>query len=263
MRAAQPQDRETAHRWYDLNAERVLAELESNADRGLSTDEARLRLTRYGPNVLAEGRRRTPFGILLAQFSDVMVMVLIAAAVVSGFLGEWGDIAAIVIVVVLNAILGFVQEYRAERAVAVLRAMVASSARVRRDAAEFSVPSAGLVTGDIVLVEAGNIVPADLRLVDVNRLRVEEAALTGESQAVEKTSSPMGEAVLALGDRRNMAYKGTTVSYGRGTGVVVATGMRTELGRIAALLRDEEETRGACQREAGQLAQHPAPVERT
>jgi Ca2+-transporting ATPase len=181
--------------------------------------------------------------MLLAQFTDVMVLVLIGAAIIAGFLGDAGDIAAIVAIVVLNATLGFVQEYRAERAVAALKAMAAPSARVRRDGVELIVPSADLVPGDIVLLEAGSIVPADLRLLDASRLRIEEAALTGESQPAEKTNAPISGRSTTLGDQRNMSFKGTTTTYGRGTGVVVATGMRTELGRIATLLRDEEETR--------------------
>jgi len=178
-----------SHRWSEEDAERVLVNLGSSADRGLSTAEARLRLAKYGPNVLAEVRGRSPLRMLLAQFTDVMVLVLIGAAIIAGFLGDAGDIAAILAIVALNATLGFVQEYRAERAVAALKAMAAPSARVRRDGDELTVPSADLVPGDIVLLEAGSIVPADLRLLDASRLRIEEAALTGESQPAEKISA--------------------------------------------------------------------------
>ena len=246
--AAQPPERGSAHRWYDVDAERALAILGSDADRGLSSEEARLRLARHGPNVLADARRRGPVRILLAQFTDVMVLVLLGAAVVAGFLGEPEDIAAIIAIVVLNAVLGFVQEYRAERAVAALKAMAAPTARVRRDAVELNVPSADIIPGDVVVLEAGGIVPADLRLLDAKRLRVEEAALTGESMPVEKTSASIGGRDLVLGDRRNMSFKGTIIAYGRGTGVVVATGMETELGRIAGLLRDEAESRTPLQK---------------
>ena len=246
------------HDWCALDGQSVLALLDSSADHGLSEEEARLRLARYGPNVLAEGTRRSPLRMLVAQFTDVMVLVLLGAAVVAGFLGEPEDIVAIVAVVVLNAALGFVQEFRAERAVAALRAMSAPSARVRRDALDAVLPATELVPGDVVLLEAGNTVPADLRLVDASRLRIEEAALTGESQPVEKTTERIAERGLALGDRRNMAYKGTTVSYGRATGVVVATGMRTELGRIAALLHSTEETRTPLQKRLARVGRNLA-----
>ncbi|MBK5189660.1 MAG: HAD-IC family P-type ATPase, partial [Gemmatimonadaceae bacterium] len=186
--------------------------------------------------------------MLVAQFTDIFVLVLIGAAAIAAFLGEPEDIAAIVAIVLLNAVLGFVQEYRAERAMAALSAMAALTARVRRNGVDVTVPSAEVVPGDVVLLEAGNIVPADLRLIEASSLRVEEAALTGESQPVDKVTYLIAERDLAVGDRRNMAYKGTTVSYGRATGVVIATGMRTELGRIAALLRDEEETRTPLQK---------------
>ena len=238
----------TAHIWHELTADGALAALESDADRGLSTNEARSRLLQHGRNVLAEATRRSPVRMLLAQFTDVMVLVLIGSAVVAGFVGEPMDIVAIVAVVAINSMLGFVQEFRAERAMAALNAMAAPLARVRRDGTDSAVPSAELVPGDIALLEAGNIVPADLRLLDASRLRIEEAALTGESQPVEKTVDALDRRDLPLGDRRNMAYKGTTVSYGRGAGIVVATGMRTELGRIATLLRDAGETRTPLQK---------------
>jgi len=235
--------RESALDWCALEKQRVLAALRSSEDGGLSPDEASSRLAAYGPNVLAESARRGPLRMVISQFTDVMVLVLLGAAVIAGVLGEWEDIVAILAVVILNAVLGFVQEFRAERAVAALRALSAPMARVRRNAIDDLVPVSELVPGDIVLLEAGNIVPADLRLVIVRRLRVEEAALTGESEPVEKTAEPIAEGDLALGDRRNMAYKGTVVSYGRATGVVVATGMRTELGRIASLLQGVDNAR--------------------
>ena len=258
MTSLLPQGPESVHRWYALDGQRVLSVLDSSQDHGLSVEDARRRLGRYGPNVLAEGKRRRPFRMLLAQFTDVMVLVLIGAAVVAGFLGTPEDTIAIIAIVVLNAVLGFGQEYRAERAVSALKAMSAPTARVRRDAIEATVPSGDLVPGDVVLLEAGNIVPADLRLLDVSRLRVEEAALTGESQPVEKSSAPIADRELPLGDQQNMAHKGTTVSYGRGVGVVIATGMRTELGRIATLLRDEEETRTPLQKRLGRFGRNLA-----
>jgi Ca2+-transporting ATPase len=251
-------NRDAAHGWYALEGEHVLAVMDSNVRDGLSSEEARLRLKQHGPNELAEGSRRGPVRMLLAQFTDVMVLVLLAAAVIAGFLGEPQDIAAILAIVLLNAILGFVQEYRAERAVAALKALSAFIARVRRDGEVTKVPASELVPGDVVLLEAGNVVPADLRLLEVASLRVDEAALTGESQPVDKISDVLRGRNLALGDHRNMAYKGTVATYGRAVGVVVATGMRTELGRIAALLRQVEETRTPLQARLARLGRNLA-----
>ena len=222
--------------WHVLDAASVLRALGSHAATGLSSGEALRRLQECGPNALEEADRRGPARILLAQFADVIVLVLLVAAVLAALVGEVVDLVAILVIVVLDAVLGFVQELRAERAVAALRSLAAPAARVRRDAISLTVPADALVPGDVVSLEAGNVVPADLRLLATAGLRVDEAPLTGESHPVDKHGAPLPEAALALGDRFNMAYKGTTVSRGRGEGVVVATGARTELGRIASLL---------------------------
>ncbi len=177
------------------------------------------------------------------QFTDFMILVLLAAAIVSGVIGEAGDTIAIVVIVVLNAVIGFVQEYRAERAVAALRRMAAPSARVCRDNTWRNLAAAELVPGDLVQVEAGDIVPADLRVLDSDALAVDESALTGESEPVAKAETTLDDPELPLADRRNMAYKGTKVTRGRARGVLVATGMGTELGRIASLLRKQEVSR--------------------
>jgi Ca2+-transporting ATPase len=177
--------------------------------------------------------------MLAAQFTDFMILVLIAAAVIAGVVGEPQDSIAIVVIVVLNGLLGFVQEYRAERAMAALKQMAAPMASVIRDGKVHQIPGPELVPGDIVKLEAGNIVPADLRLLELASLQVNESALTGESQAVEKRVAQLQEAELPLGDRFNLAFKGTVVTYGRAHGLVVATGMQTELGKIAALLSGE------------------------
>ena len=178
-----------------------------------------------------------------------MIVVLLAAAVIAGFLGEPADTVAIVAIVVLNAAIGFVQEYRAENAMAALRKMAAHQARVLRNGEPASVPAAELVPGDIVLLEAGNVVPADLRVSESAQLRIGEAALTGESQPAEKQSRPVDpDPQSALGDRASMAYKGTVVHYGRGRGIVVATGIETELGRIAEMLDERSEVKTPLQR---------------
>ena len=241
MTSAPSPAREIPRDWHTLESAQVLDGVSSRVETGLSVDEATLRLSRHGPNELAEARRRGPLRVFIAQFKDVMVLVLVGAAIVAGMVGEPQDIWAILAIVLLNALLGFVQEYRAERAVEALRAMTALTARVRRGGVEATIPAPGVVPGDVVILEAGQVVPADVRLIEVNRLRTEEAALTGESRPVDKTTVAIGGDDLPIGDRRNMAYKGTTVTYGRALGVVVATGMRTELGRIATLLRSEAE----------------------
>ena len=209
----------------------------ASSERGLSWEEASQRLSRHGLNVLAERSRRTALGLLVGQFKDFMILVLLAAAVISGLIGDFKDTIAIVAIVALNAAIGFVQEYRAERAIEALKAMAAPTATVLRDGSTAVIPAAELVPGDIVLLEAGGIVPADLRLLEAASLKVDEAALTGESVPVEKSTEPLPKETLPINDRKNMAYKSTIVTYGRGSGVVVASGMATEFGKIATLLQ--------------------------
>ena len=193
--------------------------------------------------------------MFLDQFKDFMIMVLIAAAAVSGIIGELIDTIAIVVIVILNAIIGFVQEYRAEKAMKALKEMAAPVALTLRDGDRVSITASELVPGDVVLLEAGKIVPADIRLTESAQLKIEEAALTGESIPVEKSVNPLHEESIPLGDRKNLAYKGTIVSYGRGMGMVVATGMKTELGRIATLLQEEEEVKTPLQKRLAKFGQ--------
>jgi len=244
--------------WHRREVADVIRALGTDRAQGLRPEEAARRLRVYGPNVIVEGRRRGSLRMLLAQFADFMVLILLASAVVAGVIGEPQDSVAIAIILVLNAALGFVQEYRAERAMAALKALAAPQARVRRGGGIAGVPSAELVTGDVVVLEAGNAVAADLRLVEAAQLKIDEAALTGESEPVDKQEEAIGDESASLGDRRNMAYKGTLVTYGRGVGVVVATGMGTELGRIAALLQATEETRTPLQRRLAHFGQRLA-----
>jgi len=226
--------------FHQKSDEETLAELRSSRS-GITADEAQERLTKYGPNELVEKKKKTLFMMFLGQFSDFMILVLIAAAIISGIIGEASDTIAIIVILILNAALGFTQEYRAEKAMAALKKMAASFATVLRSNEHCAVPAAELVPGDIVLLEAGNVVPADLRLLESAYLKIEEAALTGESMPVEKQTEALSDETLPLGDRKNMLYKGTFVTFGRGTGVVTATGMQTELGRIATMLQGEEE----------------------
>jgi len=219
-----------------------------SSGRGLTSEEARQRLEDYGPNELVEKKRKPLWMMFLDQFKDFMILVLIAAAVVAGVIGEPLDSIAIAVIVLLNAVLGFVQEYRAEKAMAALKKLAAPSASVIRDGRPESIPAERLVPGDLVVLEAGNVVPADVRLTEAVQFRTEEAALTGESVPVEKDTGALLEADLPIGDRKNMAYKGTLATYGRGRGLVTETGMQTELGRIAALLQDQEEGRTPLQK---------------
>jgi P-type Ca2+ transporter type 2C len=210
--------------------------LGTSADGGLAPAEASARLRELGPNALLARHGVPVFRMLLRQFSDVMVLVLAAAAVLAGVIGEPQDTIAIGAILLLNAMLGFVQEFRAERALDALRAVSVPPARVRRSGLGLVVPATDLVPGDLVLLEPGNLVPADLRLTEATQLRIEEAALTGESQPVEKDCLAMVVPQATLGDRLTMVYRGTAVVHGRGAGLVVATGMETELGRVANLL---------------------------
>ena len=233
--------------WHQRDAAELLDALGSS-ELGLSLDAASERLREYGPNELTEKAKKTAFMMFLDQFRDFMILVLIAAAVISGFIGEVSDTIAIIVIVVLNAVIGFIQEYRAEQAMAALKKMSAPSATVMRNGAPVIVASSELVPGDIVLLEAGNVVPADARLIRSVQLKIEEAALTGESVPVEKSTAVLHDEHLPLGDRTNMAFKGTYVTYGRGTGLITATGMDTELGRIASMLQESGEIRTPLQR---------------
>ena len=240
--------------WYQKDIKENF-ELLKSSDRGLSSEEAAERLLEYGPNELKEVKKKTLFMMFLDQFKDFMIMVLMAAAVVSGIIGELVDTIAIVVIVILNAIIGFVQEYRAEKAMKALKQMAAPTALALRDNNIISVHASELVPGDIVMLEAGRIAPADIRLIESAQLKIEEAALTGESVPVEKTVETFSGESIPLGDRKNMAYKGTIVSYGRGTGMVVATGMETELGKIATLLQEEEEVKTPLQKRLAKFGQ--------
>ncbi len=227
----------------------------NTSQEGLSSGESAERLDKYGFNVLKEIKKKTVFMMFLDQFKDFMIMVLIAAAVVSGIIGELVDTIAIVVIVILNAIIGFVQEYRAEKAMKALKAMSAPSALALRDNNFVNIPASELVPGDIVMLEAGRIVPADMRLTEAARLKIEEAALTGESIPVEKSNESLSEESIPVGDRINMAFKGTTVSYGRGTGIVTSTGMQTELGKIATLIQEAEEVKTPLQKRLAKFGQ--------
>lgn len=227
--------------WHVSSVEEILAVLKTDAAQGLSDGQAAELLQRIGPNELREQGGRQAGKILWEQITATMVLILIAAALISGLLGKWLEAFAILAIVILFVVLGFVQEYRAEQAMAALKRLAVPRVRVRRNGKVVEISARELVPGDIVLLEAGNILPADLRIIESANLRVQEASLTGESEAVEKSTGALREREVPLGDRRNMAYMGTTVTYGRGAGVTVATGMETELGNIAGMLQASRE----------------------
>ncbi|MFZ5524154.1 MAG: calcium-translocating P-type ATPase, PMCA-type [Pseudomonadota bacterium] len=241
-------DNSNKHHWHMLSAAETAQQLETNPQSGLSSAHAAKRLAHFGANELKEKRARSPWRMLFDQFSDFMIIVLIIAAVVSGIVGDVEDTVAIIVIVILNAVIGFVQEYRAERAMAALKKMAEAGAHVLRDGHAEIVNASELVPGDVVLLEAGNVVPADLRIIEAVRLKIDESALTGESVAVEKQTQPLDIAAAPLGDKICLAYKGTIVTYGRARGLVTATGMNSELGKIAALLGADNEARTPLQR---------------
>lgn len=226
--------------WHTRSPKEVLAELNTFLDQGLTQIEAETRLIQYGPNRLLECVRISPWKLLLSQFQNVLVIILLIATAISGFLGEEVEAITIAAIVLLAVALGFVQEYRAERAMEALKKMAAPTAKVIRDGDEREIPAEELVPGDVILLAAGDRIPADARLVREANLRTEEAALTGESLPAEKTTDAIAGPDAPVGDRRNMVYGGTSVSHGRGAAVVTATGMHTEFGKIAAMLQKVE-----------------------
>src|SRR5512142_1041208 len=219
----------------------VVGELKTDPHEGLSSEEARKRLSEYGPNELREKPRPSLLQMLFEQFKNFLIILLVVAAAVSAALGELTDAGMIMAIVILNAVLGVVQESKAEQALAALKKMAAPNARVVRDGSVTDVPSRDLVPGDLVLLEAGNYVPADMRLVEAVNLKVEEAALTGESVPVEKQAEKALKEDIPLGDRINCAFMSTVVSYGRGKGIVISTGMDTQIGSIAEMIQSYAE----------------------
>ncbi|MDZ7341851.1 MAG: cation-translocating P-type ATPase [candidate division KSB1 bacterium] len=244
--------------WHTLTTDAALKELNVDAQLGLNHDEATARLDTYGPNELIERRKKHPLMLLLEQFGSMLVIILIVAAVISGFLGKPTETIAILAIVFLFAILGFVQEYRAEKAMAALKKLTVPIVRVRRNGELLEISARDLVPGDIIILEAGNLVPADARLIDCVNLKIQEAALTGESDAVEKNTAALARTDLTLGDRINMAYMGTMVTYGHGEAVAVATGMNTQLGRVAALIQEVEHEMTPLQRRLNQVGKFMA-----
>jgi len=227
--------------WWQLETSELGALLATDLLSGLSQQEARVRLEKYGANQLKEKKGPGPWRIFLSQFQDFIVWVLISAALISGFLREWVDALAILVIIVLNAILGFIQEYRAEKSLAALKKLSSPTSKVIRDGKQMIVPSADLVIGDLITLEAGDHVPADCRLISLTPgFATQEASLTGESNPVAKTTLALEEKGIPLADRANMVYLGTSVVSGKAKAVVVETGMQTELGKIAGMIQEIE-----------------------
>lgn len=238
--------------WYNLSAMETLKALETD-QVGLRSEDARKRLEKYGPNELIEGEKISPLKIFLSQFKNALILILLGAALAAAAIGEVIDAIVIFIIVGFASILGFVQEYRAERAIESLKKMAAPKAVVIRDGKETEIESKDLVPGDIIVLRMGSKVPADARIIEEANMKVEEAALTGESVAVEKSPVKISARSPPLGDRFNMLYMGTTVVYGRGTAAVTGTGMKTEFGKIAGMLQEIEEKKTPFQKKLDRL----------
>jgi Ca2+-transporting ATPase len=239
--------------WHTMTNKDVLQRLKSKIDAGLSSTEVKARQEQYGLNELKEAPPTSFWQMLWSQINSFVIYMLLGAAIISALLGDYVEAIAIMAIVVLNAILGIIQESRAEAALAALKKLAAPEASVLRDGKRVSVPAPQLVPGDIVFLEAGNFIPADMRLLEAVNLRIDEASLTGESVSVQKDAQSRLEADIPLGDRANTAFMGTLVTYGRGKGIVVSTGMNTQLGMIATMLQQVEEEQTPLQRRLDQF----------
>ncbi|TCW41994.1 Ca2+-transporting ATPase [Thermohydrogenium kirishiense] len=239
-----------------LDIDEISSNLKTDVNNGLSTEEAKKRLEKYGPNNLSEKKKRTVLSMLLDQFKDYMVIILIIASIVSLFLGEITDAVIILFIILLNAFLGMIQENNAEKSLESLKKLSAPVSRVLRDGKVIEIESQYLVPGDVVFLEAGNFVPADGRIIESANLKIDESALTGESIASEKIAGKLSDKNLNIGDRINMVYMGTIVTYGRGLFVVTETGMDTEMGKIAKMLDNEDKVKTPLQIKLEQLGKY-------
>lgn len=239
--------------WFTKQPQEILQEFDTDLEKGLSAEEIALRQQKYGKNELIDRGTKSPWLIILDQLKETMVLILIIAAIIMLFLAEYKDAIVILIIVVLNSALGFSQEYRAEQAMAALKKMSTPKVRVRRDGHISEISSVELVPGDVIYLEAGNSIPADGSLVESANFRVQEAVLTGESEAVEKDTEPINKENPALGDQHNRIFMGTLATYGRATAIVTDTGMETELGKIAEMIQSVGNEQTPLQRRLDQL----------
>ncbi len=239
--------------WHILTGGEICKGFRVDPEKGLSDREVSRRLAEFGPNSLVVKKGVNPVFLFLGQFKDFMVLVLMVATLISGLLGEIADAVTILAIVFLNAVLGFIQEYKAERSMESLRSLTAPEAMVLRNSRTEKVPASGLAPGDILMLEAGDRIPADIRWLNTSNIRVEESALTGESQPVAKMNQPLNDEYSSVADRKNMGYMGTVVVNGRGLGIVIATGMNTEMGMIAGMIQEVKEEETPLQKRLAQL----------
>ncbi|RUR40340.1 calcium-transporting P-type ATPase, PMR1-type [Clostridium perfringens] len=239
--------------WYKKSKNEILKELDVDEKNGLSSNEALRRLEKYGKNKLVTKKKKTLFKQFLSQLKDVMIYILIIAAIISAFLGEISDALIILLVIVINAVIGVVQESKAEKALDALKELSTPKSLVKRDGSLKEILSEDIVPGDIVIIDAGRYIPGDLRLIDTANLKIEESAFTGESVPSEKDASFLPDKEIPIGDQNNMAFMSTLATYGRGVGVVVGTGMNTEIGKIAKMIEQEENDETPLQKKLSEL----------
>lgn len=239
--------------WYKKSKNEILKELDVDEKNGLSSNEALRRLEKYGKNKLETKKKKTLFKQFLSQLKDVMIYILIIAAIISAFLGEISDALIILLVIIINAVIGVIQESKAEKALDALKELSTPKALVKRDGSLKEILSEDIVPGDIVIIDAGRYIPGDLRLIDTANLKIEESAFTGESVPSEKDASFLPNKEIPIGDQNNMAFMSTLATYGRGVGVVVSTGMNTEIGKIAKMIEQEENDETPLQKKLSEL----------
>ncbi len=239
--------------WYKKSKNEILQELDVDEKNGLSSTEALRRLEKYGKNKLETKKKKTLFKQFLSQLKDVMIYILIIAAIISAFLGEISDALIILLVIIINAVIGVIQESKAEKALDALKELSTPKALVKRDGSLKKILSEDIVPGDIVIIDAGRYIPGDLRLIDTANLKIEESAFTGESVPSEKDASFLPDKEIPIGDQNNMAFMSTLATYGRGVGVVVGTGMNTEIGKIAKMIEQEENDETPLQKKLSEL----------
>ncbi|MGB9598191.1 MAG: cation-transporting P-type ATPase, partial [Candidatus Poribacteria bacterium] len=228
--------------WWQLDIQEVVSTLETDLSKGLSSNEVKLRLEKYGLNQLKEKKKQTALDIFLDQFRDFIIWVLIGASIISGFIGEWVDAIAIIAIVILNSIMGFIQQYRAEKSLSALKKLSSPTSKVIRDGQNMVIESSQIVPGDLIELESGDNVPADSRIIWLTaNFSTQEASLTGESTPVHKITHALKDEKVPLSDRTNMVYMGTSVSNGKAKALVVETGMNTELGKITGMIQEIEQ----------------------